>query len=108
MTKNKNYKIDVFVPENSSLTIAHNLKQAFNSISDDSEEVMIIGGSTLFKQALPNANILYWTLIHAEFAGDTFFPVINPNEWQEVWREDHIADEKNPYNYSFVRMERKI
>ncbi len=108
VTTNRNYKINVLIPANTSLAIVHDLKQAFSTIPNKPDEVMIIGGSSLFKEALPQANILYLTYIHAEFAGDTFFPEINPNEWLEVWREDHIPDEKNPYAYSFVKMERKI
>lgn len=106
VTKNKNYPINALLPDSSSLTIVHSLADAFSAVIGNPEEVMIIGGATLFNEALPNANILYLTFIHAEFPGDTFFPPINPNEWQEVWREDHQADAKNPYDYSFVKLER--
>ncbi|NDV70107.1 dihydrofolate reductase [Dysgonomonas sp. 25] len=70
-------------------------------------EVFIIGGGTIYQEAIHFADKLYITLIHHKFEGtDTFFPAIDSNSWQEVWREDHPADEKHRYDYSFVRYEK--
>ncbi|MDR0230523.1 MAG: dihydrofolate reductase [Dysgonamonadaceae bacterium] len=69
----------------------------------DSNEMFIIGGGELYRQALPLANKLYLTKIHAEFDdADVFFPEINYAEWEEVSREEHKADEKNLYDYTFL------
>jgi len=74
----------------------------------DSDEVFVIGGGEIYRQALPLANKLYLTRIHAKFENaDTFFPDIDYSEWEEVSREEHKADEKNPYNFSFLVYERK-
>lgn len=108
VTKNKNYQISSLLPDNTSLTIVHSLKDALNAVNGAPDEAMIIGGATLFNEALPLANVLYLTFIHAEFPGDTFFPPIDSKQWQEVWREDHAADSLNPYSYSFVTFERVI
>ena len=35
------------------------------------------------------------------------FPEVNMSEWKEIKREDHKADDKNKYDYSFVILERK-
>jgi len=106
VTKNKNYQINALLPDNTSLMIAHSFKDALKAVAGEPKEVMIIGGATLFNEALPLANVLYLTFINAEFPGDTFFPDIDPKQWQEIWRKDHPADSSNPYSYSFVTFER--
>ena len=86
-------------------TIAHSLEEALTfakKSTDISNEVFCIGGGELYAQAMPLAQKLYITKVDAAFQGDTYFPEIKPSEWQEVQREDHLADEKNPYPYSFV------
>lgn len=69
-------------------------------------EAIIIGGGELFSQFMPRADRMYLTLVDGEFEGNVYFPKWNPREWREVFREAHEADEKNPYNYTFVTLER--
>ena len=69
-------------------------------------DAMIIGGATLYEQFMPFADRLYMTEVHTTLEGDTYFPHIDMNVWSEVAREDHKADERNQYNYSFVTYER--
>lgn len=71
------------------------------------EELYIGGGETIYEQILPQATHLNLTFIHETFEGDAFFPEWDPQEWREVKREPHQADEKNPYDYTFVLLERK-
>ena len=71
------------------------------------EEVMIIGGASLYEQTLPQASRLYMTIVHAEVQGDAWFPEFDMTQWQEIQREEHTADEKNPHACSFVILERK-
>ena len=72
----------------------------------DQDEVMVIGGAEFYRQVLPHADTLYLTRIHASFDGDTVFPELHAADWREVECSDHLADEKNPHNYSFTRLER--
>ena len=74
--------------------------------SSKSNEVFITGGSHLYKSFLDKADRLYLTLIDAELEGDTYFPDYMQYKWQEVERIEHQADEKNPYPYSFVILDR--
>ena len=69
-------------------------------------EVMICGGASVYKQFLQLAQKLYLTYVHASPEGDTYFPEVNLADWKEIKREDHKADEKNAYDYSFVVLER--
>jgi dihydrofolate reductase len=52
------------------------------------EEIMIIGGADIFREALPYASRIYWTEVHAKPDGDTVFPPIEMSDWEEIARED--------------------
>ena len=69
-------------------------------------EVFIVGGAEIYRQAMPLTNRIYLTIVHQEFEADTFFPTIVANEWKEVHREDHQPDNKNLIPYSFITFER--
>lgn len=73
----------------------------------ESEEVMVIGGATIYELFLPGADRIYLTLIEAQLNGDTYFPVIDPVLWQETARLTHEADEHNAYRYHFLVYERR-
>ena len=86
--------------------------ETFNSLDDalaacaDAEEVMLIGGMSLYQQALPLADRLYMTLVHADLEGDAWFPAFDLEQWRETHHEDFPADDKNPYPYSFIILEK--
>ena len=69
-------------------------------------EVMVIGGSQVYSLFLPSAERLYLTRVHAEVAGDAFFPQINESQWELVNDEPHSADERNAFDFSFRTYER--
>ncbi|MDO4163075.1 MAG: dihydrofolate reductase [Bacteroides sp.] len=78
------------------------LEDALASCSPD-EEVYIIGGASVYRQALPLADTLCLTEVDAEAPQvDVYFPEIDPTVWHEKSRESHPADEKHPCSYSFV------
>ena len=71
-------------------------------------EVYIIGGASVYRQALPLADRLCLTYIYdTPEQADTFFPDINADEWAETFREEHEVDEKHTHRYAFVNLERK-
>ena len=73
----------------------------------DVEEVMVIGGATIYQQFLSQVNRLYLTFINLNVHGDTVFPDYQAiADWKEIEREAHLADEKNAHNYQFVTLER--
>ncbi|MBR4048451.1 MAG: dihydrofolate reductase [Bacteroides sp.] len=83
------------------------LEEAINNCSEE-EKVFIIGGASVYKQALPMADVLCITEIDAEAPeADTYFPAIDPTIWKEKSRESHSADEKHPCPYAFVEYVRK-
>lgn len=82
---------------------AQNLEQAVELAANfaNAQEVMIIGGGELFKQALPKADKLYLTEIQAEIDGDTFFEFDEQN-WRTVEEKWSEVDENNPYRCRFM------
>ena len=86
--------------------VVGSIDDALKEVKDD-EEVMIVGGASVYEQFLPMANRLYLTFIHHDFKGDTLFPDVDFDQWQEIKREDHEIDDKNHYSYSFVIYQRK-
>lgn len=82
--------------------IAHSLAGALDLFPNQNEEIFIIGGAELYKQTMPIADKLYITHIEAEDKdADAFFPEIIPIVWNEISREEHRPDEKNPLPYTF-------
>ena len=72
------------------------------------KQPFIIGGGEIYKQAMPLAERLEITRVHATFENaDTFFPEIDTNSWEEVSRTTHDADEKHAYAFSFITYLRK-
>jgi dihydrofolate reductase len=70
------------------------------------EEVMIIGGGQLYRQALPLADRMLLTLVDCEPDADTWFPDWNKEEWREISRRSQPADENNELAYEVLTLER--
>lgn len=85
----------------------NSLWQAFDLCKDE-EEVFIIGGAYVYRQTLPLADRLYLTVIDDEPEdADAFFPEINYDEWEEIFREKHPADERHQKPFVFLTLQRK-
>lgn len=106
VTRNPDYR-----PE--GVTVANSLEEGLAAAgrliaaTPDNNEVMIIGGGEIYAQALPLADRLYLTEVHAVVEGDASFPAFERAEWREVSREDHLKCERNPYDYSFLILEKQ-
>ena len=74
---------------------------------DGAEELVVIGGGEIYAAAIPRADRLYLTEVHAAIDGDAFLPAIDWTGWREVARTRHAAAGPNPYDYSFVVFERR-
>jgi dihydrofolate reductase len=100
LSRNKNF-IPVDCEVYSSLALA---LVAVGSCS----EVFIIGGAEIYKQALQLTDIMYLTLVHNNFAGDSYFPRWDSKEWEIVECENSEPNENNIYSFSFMVLKRKI
>ena len=69
----------------------------------NNEEIFVIGGVSVYRQALPLADKLYITLIDdTPMDADTFFPLTDSREWQPVYTEHHATDNRHAYPYTFI------
>ena len=71
------------------------------------EEIFIIGGAQIYKQALPLADKLYLTIVHRNYEGDTSFPTIEYEEWHELTREEYPCGEEYDGAFTFIDLERR-
>ena len=88
------------------VTVVHSLGQALGC-ARDAEELVAIGGAEVYRLLMPFARRIYLTVVHADIAGDTFFPDFDPTQWADVECRNHPADERNAYSFTFVTLERK-
>jgi dihydrofolate reductase len=79
----------------------HSLDEALTG-----DHVSGIGGAEIYRLLLPLANRIHLTRIDADVPGDTVFPPIDYSEWIETESRAFTADERNPYNMTFVTLER--
>jgi dihydrofolate reductase len=86
-------------------TLAHSLEQAIEA-AGGVDEVMVIGGAEIYRQAIPLARRMYLTRVHADIEGDAFFPSYPASDWCETAREPHAPDARNPYRYTFIDLQR--
>ena len=90
--------------------VAYSLDEALDlaaSIAshDGAQEAVVIGGAQIYREAIPAADRLYITEVHANVEGDTVLPAIDWARWRQVSRECWGAEPPNPYDYSFLRYE---
>lgn len=101
----RNVVISRTVTELPGCDVYASLEEALNHCAPD-EDIYIIGGASVYEQALPLADRLCLTEIaDTPSAADAFFP--DYSEWKETAREDHSTDEKHAYRYSFVDYEKR-
>lgn len=85
--------------------VVHSIDEALKLVEGE-PELVNIGGAEVLRLALDRTDRFYLTRVHGHFEGDTFLPPLPPEEWREVAREEHAADERNPYPMTFLVLER--
>lgn len=85
-----------------ALTLARTL-----ALTRGADEIMVIGGADVFRAALPHAERIYWTAIHAAPEGDVRFPELDFSEWTEVEQEALPRSEKDDVTATLMVLDRK-
>ena len=85
--------------------IAHSADEAVK-LAGDVPEIIVFGGADVFRTFLPRADRIYLTEVDADVGGDTHFPPLDPKDWEMVERQDHPADDRHPYDFSFITLVR--
>lgn len=101
ITRNKDFKAEGCEVVGSLEKATEKAKKA-----EGAEEIFIIGGEQIYKQAMPLLDRIYLTKVDVEVDGDKFFH-FDPKEWKQVSSQKHSADEKNKYDFEFTVLERK-
>lgn len=73
------------------------------------ERVMVIGGGLIYQQFMERnlVDTIYFTLVHAIFDADTFFPYFNRQKWNPERLHYHAKDQKHNYDFTFFRFDKK-
>ena len=75
--------------------------------SPGADEVCVMGGTSLFEEAFPVADVLHLTEVQAAVPGDTFFPPFDRSAWVEHEVARHPADARHAYPFRILRLERR-
>ena len=101
ITRNQDFFMD-------GIIAVHSLEKALEEAKKlDTDEVFVIGGGEIYKQALSVADRLYITEVNTVIEGDTFFKITDPEQWTESERTAHEADDHHQYAFNFVDYIRK-
>ena len=98
ITRNNDYQC-------AGVFIAHSLDEALDHAARE-DEIFILGGEAVYRIALPRADCLYLTIVHATIEGDTYFPTLDFDDWKLVEDERYEVDDRHAYAFSFRRYER--
>ena len=92
-SQNPDFKVN-----NENVEIVHSMLQIQQYIEDENEN-FVIGGAMIYNLLMPYVTKMYVTEIDKDFEGDTFFPRINSDIWEEISREEGPEDSKNNFKY---------
>ena len=87
-------------------TVVSSLEQAWRA-AGDAGEVCVIGGTSLFEEALPLADVIHLTEVEANVEGDAYFPAFNRQAWETREIARHPADERNDYPIRILELTRR-
>jgi len=88
------------------IRVAHSPEEAL-ALAGDAPEVIVFGGADVFARFLPMTDRIYLTEVDAEVeGGDTYFPSFEPASWRVVESVAHPADERHPYAFRFLTLDR--
>lgn len=99
ITRQKDYKSD-------GVEVFHSLEDALKFCSGENE-VFIIGGGEIYKQALPHAHKIELTRVHDTFDADAFFPEINESNWNLINSEYHGKDDSHDYDFTYLTYKKR-
>lgn len=85
--------------------IANSLEDAIELAPAD-EDVFVIGGAQIYRQALPIADRVELTRVHTTLDADAYFPELDPAQWKLVSIEEHPTDERHAYAFTFETYDR--
>jgi dihydrofolate reductase len=104
-------RLNIVVTRNSGYeapgaVVVHSVESAL-AAAGNVPEVIIVGGAYLFRELMPVVNRLYLTQVHGAAEGDVYFPDFDPRQWRETFRQNHPADERHNFGFTWLILERE-
>lgn len=96
------------VSDSESVLTVNSIEKAIETAKEveGNEEIFIIGGGNIYEQSLGITDKIYLTEVKVAIDGDTFFPKLNEDEWEEVSRKSYQKNEKNDHDFDVVELVR--
>ncbi|MGI9605606.1 MAG: dihydrofolate reductase [Acidimicrobiales bacterium] len=85
--------------------VVHSLEHALSRLEHE-EQACVIGGASVYAQAMDRADRLEVTIIHTELEGDTTMPSVDPARWTLIAADAHAADDRHDWPFTFQTWER--
>lgn len=102
MTRDRSFSIEA-----EGIVVVHDFDSALEAArARGDDEAFAFGGEAIYALALPRADTLHLTRVHATVEGDAFFPDFDESEWKLVDESRHKANERNEYAFTTQRYER--
>ena len=98
ITRKTDYKVE-------NAIVVNSLEKALK-VAENDNQPFIIGGGEIYKLSMEIADRIELTRVHTSIEGDTSFPEIDLEKWQEVKNEKRLKNEKNEYDFSFLRYDK--
>ena len=86
--------------------VVSSISEAIDLVRNE-DKAYVIGGGQIYKQFMPFIDQIELTRVHGTFEADTFFPEIQPYDWELVFEEHHKKDERHNYDFTFETYRRK-
>jgi dihydrofolate reductase len=102
ITRDKNFNSD----NQFDILVVGSVDEALVKLHSE-KEVFIIGGGEIYQQSMDAADTIYLTLVNTVIEADVYFSEIDKTKFDLVWEEKHVADEKNKFDYTFQKFDRK-
>ncbi len=102
ITRDKNFNSD----NQFDILVVGSVDEALVKLHSE-KEVFIIGGGEIYQQSMDAVDTIYLTLVNTVIEADVYFPEIDKTKFDLVWEEKHVADEKNKFDYTFQKFDRK-
>lgn len=102
LTQNQDYN-----PENNQVIVMQTKAEVID-YAKTVDELMIIGGQSIFDLFIDVTEKIYLTIIHQQFSGDTWMNPSYLNGFEQVTTDRHQRNEKNPYDFSFIEYQRLV
>jgi len=97
------------VSDDTTVLVADSIERAIEIAKElkGNDEFFIIGGGNIYEQSLAITDKVYLTEVKTTIDGDTYFPALSKDEWEEISRKPYQKNEKNEYDFDVVELIRK-